>query len=272
MAIVWTPTRTEGTFQYRLGMSLEVESQSGNSSVVRWAVLIQRITSIFPTGLAWRSSRHNGAGVYPWAGTAGLDMCVVREGTVTLAHNEDGTRSAYSAWVATAVNSGTSSSPQLGAEVSGSRRTVSLSIPTINRLPNAPGIPTVSVDLRDLVVEAGIASTNGAAPVLEYQLQMRVEGGDWSTIQTGARKATLNTLSLGVLGKALEFRARARSVTGWGSWSTERSLTVPRLLGVRHTEGDDVTCQIAERYLGDGVWTPCTAVERFDGAAWVAPS
>jgi len=273
MAITWTPMRTLFGKSVRSGVELELASQSGNASKVDWWLYgegpVQEVYA-----LSWRSDRGNGVrSITSGIGLPGQtrDVRVVASGQFTVNHADDGTGSA-SAWVANAAASGTVSAPVLGAEISGSRRTQTLTLPTINRIPGAPGMPEASIGLGELVVEAGVAAVNGAAPVLEYEQQMSVDGGDWVTIQTGARKATLATLGLGVLGKELEFRARARSVAGWGSWSPTRSLTAPRLLGVRHTEDGDIVCQYAERYLGAGVWTPCTVLERFDGAGWVAPT
>lgn len=261
MAITWLGWLGVGSAQNRIGFEAELVSQNlpGNSSTVRWRIVGQSKGG-YQSYFEWRTS----------FGAVGSKAIALSANVVT----------ALSSWVSRTVNHDSTGSGAFSGwleyydqfdETGRGRTSFSLALPRLYALPLAPTTIAVGATLGEISAESAVAQEVRGAPVTQYEVQRRTAGGEFAAMSLSGRRGSVP--SAGLLDSLQVFRARARSAGGWGPWSSEVSFAVPALAGRRPDGvGGEVACQVAERYVGGGVWVPCAVAERFDGAGWVQPS
>lgn len=257
--------RTAYSGEFRLRIDVDVMLQSENMSAVRTCVYLEN-TGGHNGVVAWRAQSGRYARETSRIITGYSPLTLLDENIDHYVHDNSGAAPQVSitAWIWHFYETG-GYYPERALKGS-------FTIPKINRLPSAPSTITFTQSLAGIVAtSAGAApAPYGGAPVLGYQIEHTANGAAWpGTLATMSGHDGMVPVQ-GFLGDTRKFRARAKSVAGWGPWSADRTVTIRKFLGYRmEVGGTDVIVQTAERYLGGGKWTPCTVAERAtSGTAW----
>ena len=252
-----SPARTE--------VEVEVVSQEGNSTTVRYRVYVNK-TRRFVSDEWWYVAVHTATASGKLVQEAAGRTLVKNWTEVTVAHDTDGSKS-----ISVVAQSQTFHPKDLGGNAAYPKASASwvMVMPVINRLPGAPPSIAAEVSLASIIATPAEAAANGGAPITRYEVMIGFAAGGEEPMRMVGNAGMFSPM--GLLGTKVSFVARAHSVVGAGPWSAVSYAQVPALLGYRSTDSGEVACQTAERHLGDGQWVPCEAVERFNGTAWVQP-
>ena len=175
-----------------------------------------------PTGLA--AVPGNGQVALSWSGVADADLAgyrVFRDGA--LIRQQSGT-----AFVDTGRTNSTAYAYTVEAyDIRGNRSAVSSAVSATPRItPGAPtGLTATNVGNRTITLSWTAPTTPGDPPLNDYRVEVRTQGGAWSTFTDGVSTATSATVTGLTAGTTYEFQVTALHSLGAGGTSSVASAT-----------------------------------------------
>lgn len=203
------------------------QSVASNTSTIKWTLsAVGGNSSWYKTGPV--TCKINGTTVYNSTSRVNMYTGTIDTGSLTIAHNSDGTKS-FSVSVQAAVY--TTSVNCTGSE--------SFTLDKIARTPGAPSTVTATAGNGDYVSIGDTATIrwSGASGVITgyqwaYRWYRKGAWEDWSSSKTATTTATSGSATQGVTspasvaGDKLQFRVRAMNGSLGSSWVTSNSLIV----------------------------------------------
>ena len=242
---------------YQLLFNINTTSQSiaDNTSTIAWSLQIS-------TGHTYYNARHTGnavlGGVTLWDqpdatfnSSPSRSIKTIASGTRVYAHSANGTLSlAVSAALRTISQGSSWSVPQLS--ISGT-----FTPPTIPRMANAPGVPSIyEYDNRLIILTSPVATAPSGVSITGYQIQrrdnFRPEVG-WTIMDCDSDRQCWFRPEKPLT--RFDFQARAHTAAGWGPWSSSYSSIVSMGSGPHvNVSGVNKYSHAFVKY--DGNWLP----------------